>query len=70
MREALKCSGTLQAKLSAPDQHAIEIGSRSYAGKCFEYPEFLGTTTLPIGQWIGIARRLIRHGDEQITPKA
>lgn len=69
LAEALKCGGTLQTQLHGQDQRAIKIGSRSYAEKCFEYPEFLGTTTLPIGQWIGIARRLIRYADQQINPK-
>lgn len=69
LTEALKCCGTLQTKLDGRDQRAIKVGSSSYAAKCFEYPEFLGTTTLPIGHWIAIARRLIRYANQEINPK-
>src|SRR5204863_7319043 len=43
LTEALKCSDSLRTRLDGRGQRAIKIGSRSYAGKCFEYPEFLGT---------------------------
>jgi hypothetical protein len=70
LTEALSCGGGLHTQLDVRDQRAIKIGSRSYSRKCFEYPEFLGTTTVPIGQWIGIGRRLIRYADQRINAKA
>lgn len=44
--------------LSAHDRKQIALGSRHYAGKCFEYPE-LYHSTFPIGIWLRWTKRVI-----------
>jgi hypothetical protein len=69
LTNALKSDGSLQTRLNARDQRAIKIGAKSYFKKRFEYPE-LSVTTLPIGQWIQIARKLIQCADSRVRLKA
>jgi hypothetical protein len=67
LTEAFSC-GDLQSHLSVRDQRTITASGKSYSRKAFEYPELV--TTVGIGNWRGVARKLICHARRKVNPKA
>jgi hypothetical protein len=58
--------GNLSATVDAHDRRAIAWGGKDYSKKCFEYPEFM-VSTLPIGQWLAISRRVIKSAQALVA---
>jgi hypothetical protein len=67
LTDAFRC-GDLQSHLTVRDQRTITVSGKSYSRKAFEYPELV--TTVGIGNWLGVARKLIRHARSKLKPKA
>ena len=67
LTEAFRCSD-LQSHLSIIDQRTITHSGRSYSRKAFEYPELV--TTVGIGNWFTVVRKLLRRTRIAVNRKA